>query len=275
MHLTHTCTLHTHAPYIHVHPTHTCTLHTHAPYTHVHPTHTCTLHTHAPYTHAPYTHVHVHVRLHAYAHIKIISNTCTHNTHTCTHNTHLCTCTHNTHLCTCTYITHTQHTHAHHSHSLPSLFLYSLLFWVNQASHFRIERCNLDGSNRMVIVNSTGAINDIIVDYPSNMLLWVDNENHNFRTSNLDGTNQSIFIPISSEPRFTAQPFGMAKLGNQLFWTEWQTRSLYRALQTGKSSFLLSTVAPFKTQQPNSIAVVNRLRPGGNGGGLVYSNGRY
>ena len=169
-----------------------------------------------------------------------------------------------------------QDTAAHmntNTHPLSPLCSFSLLFWVDQSPRSKVERCNLDGSNRTVIINSTGVINDIIVDYSSNKLFWVNNENHEFHTSDLDGANQRIFIPRPTNPSqlYLEQPFGMAKLGNQTFWTEWQTRSLYRALQTRQNSFLLRTITSFNYQRPNNIVVVNPLRPGGRCLYLLYS----
>eukprot|EP00731_Ephydatia_muelleri_P006973 Em0003g1221a len=139
-----------------------------------------------------------------------------------------------------------------------------LLFWVDQTPSSKIQRCNLDGSNRTTIVNSTGTISNIIVDYASNQLFWVNSENHELRTSDLDGTKQRVFIPRPTNPsqQYMERPFGMAKLGNQIFWTEWRTRSLIRALQTGQTSFLIRTISSFNGQQPNNIIVVNPLRPG-------------
>ena len=135
---------------------------------------------------------------------------------------------------------------------------------MDQTPSSKIQRCNLDGSNRTTIVNSMGTISDIIVDYASNQLFWVNSENHELRTSDLDGTGQRVFIPRPTNPsqNYMERPFGMAKLGNQIFWTEWRTRSLFGALQTGQTSFLIRTISFFK-QQPFNIAVVNPLRPGG------------
>ena len=115
----------------------------------------------------------------------------------------------------------------------------------------------------MIIVNSTSVINELVVDYTINKLYW-PNSNHELRVCDLDGSNQRVFIPRPTNPsqQYLQQPYGMAKLGNQVFWTEWQTSVLYRALQTGPSNFVLRALSIF-SQQPTNLAIVNPLRPGG------------
>ena len=128
--------------------------------------------------------------------------------------------------------------------------------------HNMIERSNLDGSNRMAILYSSGVIVDIVVDTTSNQLYWIRMDTHAMHVSDLDGSNERFFIPgpSASTQNYILEPRGMAKVDNQFFWTERQ--STWQALQTGPKNFLVRKVSAFETN-PNRIVVVNPLRPGG------------
>lgn len=141
---------------------------------------------------------------------------------------------------------------------------YRFLFWADQNPSCRIERCNLDGSNRRVIVNSPGVISGITIDYARNMIYWINNIRHEFWASDLDGFNQSLIIaqPSDQNQHYMDGPVGLTVLGDQMLWADRQSRSLYRALQTSPRNYLLRTVNTF-TSQPNSAVLVNPSRPGG------------
>src|SRR6267143_880014 len=70
----------------------------------------------------------------------------------------------------------------------------SLMYWTDFNTG-KIERANLDGSARQVLVTgSTGNPHGIVLDVAHNHMYWTEygadtSEGHSIRRANLDGTN--------------------------------------------------------------------------------------
>ena len=66
---------------------------------------------------------------------------------------------------------------------------FSLLFWTELSeSHPVIGRANLDGSERIIIVDTGLRLpNGLAVDYELNRLYWCDAKTHLIEYSNFDG----------------------------------------------------------------------------------------
>lgn len=74
------------------------------------------------------------------------------------------------------------------------------MFWTDWGSNAKIERANMDGSNRTVLVNSTimsslglGAKivwpNGLAIDYDTDTIYWVDANSDIMATMDLNGGN--------------------------------------------------------------------------------------
>jgi hypothetical protein len=55
----------------------------------------------------------------------------------------------------------------------------------------KIERCEMDGSNRMVIVKKSLLWpNGLSIDYPANKMYWADAKHHVIECAKLDGSDR-------------------------------------------------------------------------------------
>ncbi|KAJ2950571.1 hypothetical protein O0L34_g8817 [Tuta absoluta] len=88
----------------------------------------------------------------------------------------------------------------------------------------KIERANLDGSDRMLIVSEKLTWpNGMALDMTSNKLYWGDARTHKIEVCNLDGSDRKELH--SSD---ILHIFGLTLLGNHIYWTDMQRRTLDR-----------------------------------------------
>eukprot|EP00057_Strongylocentrotus_purpuratus_P013118 XP_011667592.1 PREDICTED: nidogen-1 isoform X1 [Strongylocentrotus purpuratus] len=98
------------------------------------------------------------------------------------------------------------------------------LYWVDwDRSYPRIEVSGMDGSGRAVFLDEDLIMpNGLTIDLVSQLLCWADAGTQKVGCMNLDGD------PLSRYPvyRPAQYPFGLASLGNNLYWTDWQTSNI-------------------------------------------------
>lgn len=89
----------------------------------------------------------------------------------------------------------------------------------------KVERASLDGSERVVIVlNDLGWPNGIALDIAERKIYWCDAKTDKIEVANMDGTERRIVISEN-----IPHVFGLSLLGDYLYWTDWQHRSVERA----------------------------------------------
>ena len=93
------------------------------------------------------------------------------------------------------------------------------MFWTDYGQNPKIERASLNGEGRTSIVNS-GLVwpNDIVVDFSTNKLYWVDSFLDKIETADYDGNNRRQIFYYSG-----IHPFGVSLLSTTLYWTDWDT----------------------------------------------------
>lgn len=100
------------------------------------------------------------------------------------------------------------------------------MFWTDWGSTAKIERANLDGSDRVVIVN-TGLKwpNGITIDYDRDLIYWVngDNVTRAIEYCDFNGNNRTVLIDTLLE-----HPFGITLHKDHVYWTDWQTNKVER-----------------------------------------------
>lgn len=118
-----------------------------------------------------------------------------------------------------------------------SIVLYpskGLMFWTDWGSNAKIERANMDGSNRTVLVNSTimsslglGAKivwpNGLAIDYDTDTIYWVDANSDIMATMDLNGGNLKIKMTRLSHP------YAITVDNTYVYWTDWNSKSIHRA----------------------------------------------
>ncbi|KAI5641104.1 low-density lipoprotein receptor repeat class B domain-containing protein [Phthorimaea operculella] len=88
----------------------------------------------------------------------------------------------------------------------------------------KIERANLDGSDRMLIVSEKLTWpNGMALDMTSNKLYWGDARTHKIEVCNMDGSDRKELHNSD-----ILHIFGLTLLGNHIYWTDMQRRTLDR-----------------------------------------------
>jgi hypothetical protein len=105
------------------------------------------------------------------------------------------------------------------------------MYWSDWGNVPKIEVAGMDGSYRQTIVKSgLGWPNSLALDYEGKQLFWADAQLNRIETSDLLGGHRKTIISD------TPHPFGLAVYGQYVYWTDWQTRSVSRALSTNGSN---------------------------------------
>ncbi|EDW92844.1 protein cueball [Drosophila yakuba] len=101
------------------------------------------------------------------------------------------------------------------------------LYWTNSnVTHPTVERIDLDGSNRTVIVNSDIDMpRGIVVDQLSDRLFWIDDLKGVFfsvESSKLDGSDRQVVLKDKHH-----EPLNLAVTNDAIYWTDRTTRSVW------------------------------------------------
>ncbi|XP_020857184.1 low-density lipoprotein receptor-related protein 6 isoform X1 [Phascolarctos cinereus] len=98
------------------------------------------------------------------------------------------------------------------------------MYWTDWGEIPKIERAALDGSDRVVLVNtSLGWPNGLALDYDEDKIYWGDAKTDKIEVMNADGTGRRVLVE-DKIPHI----FGFTLLGDYVYWTDWQRRSIER-----------------------------------------------
>lgn len=93
------------------------------------------------------------------------------------------------------------------------------MYWTDWGKHPKIERADLDGGNRVVLVKQSIVWpNGLCIDYAEDKVYWVDAKLDKIVVMDIDGQNQRIVLK-----KGPSHVFGFTLLGNRLYWTDWQS----------------------------------------------------
>ncbi|XP_065210079.1 low-density lipoprotein receptor-related protein 6 [Planococcus citri] len=112
------------------------------------------------------------------------------------------------------------------------------LYWSDwNEQNPKIERTDLDGSNRVTIVkNDLKWPNGIAIDLESSSIYWGDAGTDTIEVANMvDGRDRRVVISDN-----LPHTYGITVLGNYVYWTDWQALTLERANKhTGRDRHLI------------------------------------
>ena len=122
------------------------------------------------------------------------------------------------------------------------------MYWTDWGYHAKIERADMSGQQRVVIVNSSLAWpNGLTLDQERNRLYWVDGSYNKLEYLHLStNTRVTLIDSYASLPH----PFGLTLLGDYLYWTDWSDYTVKRA---NKESATEVTVFVTGIGQPKDI----------------------
>uniref|UniRef100_A0A452S896 LDL receptor related protein 4 n=1 Tax=Ursus americanus TaxID=9643 RepID=A0A452S896_URSAM len=97
------------------------------------------------------------------------------------------------------------------------------LFWTDWGHIAKIERANLDGSERKVLINTDlGWPNGLTLDYDTRRIYWVDAHLDRIESADLNGKLRQALVSHVSHP------FALTQQDRWIYWTDWQTKSIQR-----------------------------------------------
>jgi len=103
-----------------------------------------------------------------------------------------------------------------------------LMFWTDWGEYPRIERCGMNGdlTTRKVLVDSDIVWpNGLTLDYNDKRLFWLEAKLGYIASTDWEGNNRkTIFV---GDKQTLPQPFAITMSSDALFWTDWETNSIY------------------------------------------------
>ncbi|XP_046395098.1 low-density lipoprotein receptor-related protein 4-like [Ischnura elegans] len=109
----------------------------------------------------------------------------------------------------------------------------ALIFWTDWGPNPKIERAEMDGSDRRsVVTESLFWPNGLAVDYTVDRIYWADAKHHVIESANFDGTGRRKIISKS-----LPHPFSLTIFEDAIYWTDWHTKSISMANKVTGSGF--------------------------------------
>ncbi|XP_071951355.1 uncharacterized protein [Antedon mediterranea] len=95
-----------------------------------------------------------------------------------------------------------------------------VIYWTDWGNEPKIERANMDGTNRTVLVNS-GLVwpNGLELDFQSNRLYWCDGKMSKIESINFNGQDRQPLIDLGSSKE--NHLFGLTSDENNIYWSNW------------------------------------------------------
>ena len=130
------------------------------------------------------------------------------------------------------------------------------MYWANGGWDPKIERADLDGSNRYTVITNVTRPTGLTIDFSLGMIFWVDGENKVIECANLNGTNRQT---IASE---LPKPFALTQYKDYIYWTDQKLGSIYRANKTngmdrmqikGKTEFTIMDILVFHSSRQEGL----------------------
>ena len=123
-----------------------------------------------------------------------------------------------------------------------------VLFWTDWGDHPRIERVNMDGTNRTAIITSKIYWpNGLTLDIPTKRVYFADSKIDYIDFCNYDGTGRRQVLAGS---HYLLHPHSLAVFEDHVYWTD---RQLNRVLSANKFTGSNQTVFSHLVSQPLSI----------------------
>ncbi|XP_022098072.1 hyalin-like isoform X2 [Acanthaster planci] len=126
------------------------------------------------------------------------------------------------------------------------------IFWSDWGENPRIERADLDGNNRRIVVQGGLSYpSSVTIDFNGNSLYWIDAIHDTIETSDLSGSNRRLVANLTVYS--LSFPFDLAVYGDYVYWTEWgMYPTILRVHLDGRGA---ETIGPSIFQMPGGIHI--------------------
>ncbi|XP_071809491.1 uncharacterized protein [Asterias amurensis] len=106
--------------------------------------------------------------------------------------------------------------------------LSGFIYWTDWGDYPKIERADLDGGNRITLIEGElGWPNGILVDHENNMMYWCDASLDLIERSDLLGEKRQV-VKNLTELNLPFHPFDLAVYKDEIYWTDWNYVALLR-----------------------------------------------
>ena len=96
------------------------------------------------------------------------------------------------------------------------------MFWTDW-NVSRIERADLDGNNRTVIIKTDiGWPNEIVIDYRGKKLYWTDSRLSRIDSADFNGENRKTIFQQKG-----LHPYGISFVHNLVYWSDWASQGIH------------------------------------------------
>lgn len=96
------------------------------------------------------------------------------------------------------------------------------MVWSDWGEQVRIERADMDGSRRAILVNKDLGWPNGITITKSGRIVWADSKTHTLEMIDMNGANRHRLV------HNLPSPYGVAMIEDYLYWTDWQSKAIYR-----------------------------------------------
>ncbi|XP_076114053.1 low-density lipoprotein receptor-related protein 4-like [Mytilus galloprovincialis] len=114
------------------------------------------------------------------------------------------------------------------------------MYWTDWGKLPKIQRADMDGSNRTVLVDKNlGWPNGIVIDKQSQRIVWADAKMEVIESSDLNGGNRRVIISNVNHP------YGLTITERHIYWTDWQKMAIFKAdKDTGSNLLVIRRTLP-------------------------------
>lgn len=129
-----------------------------------------------------------------------------------------------------------------------------MMYWSDWGSVARIEKASMDGTNR-VVIHDTSLVwpNALTLDIPSQTLYWADANLDKVESSGVDGTNRRLITQIGVD-----HPYGIVIDNNGIYFSDWTGNTIRTISNNGTAATVLHSL--YSCGRPSGIQIVNQFR---------------
>ena len=140
------------------------------------------------------------------------------------------------------------------------------MFWTAWGSNPKIEKAQLDGHGRQVIVSSGLRLpNDITLDLSSNRLYWVDSSLSSLESTDFNGSQRITHRDLSQSQSFGSIPYSLAFYSpyNKFYYSDWAVNKILTFTKGGSAGPTVAIYSRISTKISGVLVDYSTRQPSG------------